>query len=618
MAGSRPDTLTKALPGLKRVVLRFAPYLRPHRPLLAGATAALIGATLMRLLEPWPLKFVIDRVVPSSVAGTGGSGIPAIDALDPMLLLALCAIGVVAIIGMRALFQYLATIGFALVGSRVLTEVRTSLFRHLQGLSLGFHTRAKTGDLTMRLIGDVGMLKETAVTAALPLAANVLVLAGMIAVMLVLDWQLALIALLPLPLLWLGSIRVGKKIQDVSRKQRRLEGDMAATAAEAMAGMRTVQALSIEDRAAESFTVANRRSLKDGVKAKRLAAGLERMVDLLVALATALVLYFGALQVMRARITPGDLIVFITYLKATFRPIRSYAKYTARLAKASAAGERVVELLDEVPDVRDAPEARPAPPLRGDVAFEDVTFAYRDGLPALERLSLRVAAGTSVALTGPSGAGKSTIASLLLRLHDPSGGRILFDGEDINGFTLTSLRAQVSLVPQETLLFRGTIAENIALGAGREVSEAEIEAAARRANAHDFIAALPDGYATECAERGATLSAGQRQRIAIARAMLRESPIIVLDEPTTGLDGGNEAAVTDAIWRLAAGRTTFLITHDLAQAARADRILFLDDGRIAEEGAHASLIARGGRYARLWRLQSKSPDLEARRDAVAG
>jgi ATP-binding cassette, subfamily B, bacterial len=618
MAGSRPDTLTKALPGLKRVVLRFAPYLRPHRPLLAGATAALIGATLMRLLEPWPLKFVIDRVVPSSVAGTGGSGIPAIDALDPMLLLALCAIGVVAIIGMRALFQYLATIGFALVGSRVLTEVRTSLFRHLQGLSLGFHTRAKTGDLTMRLIGDVGMLKETAVTAALPLAANVLVLAGMIAVMLVLDWQLALIALLPLPLLWLGSIRVGKKIQDVSRKQRRLEGDMAATAAEAMAGMRTVQALSIEDRAAESFTVANRRSLKDGVKAKRLAAGLERMVDLLVALATALVLYFGALQVMRARITPGDLIVFITYLKATFRPIRSYAKYTARLAKASAAGERVVELLDEVPDVRDAPEARPAPPLRGDVAFEDVTFAYRDGLPALERLSLRVAAGTSVALTGPSGAGKSTIASLLLRLHDPSGGRILFDGEDINGFTLTSLRAQVSLVPQETLLFRGTIAENIALGAGREVSEAEIEAAARRANAHDFIAALPDGYATECAERGATLSAGQRQRIAIARAMLRESPIIVLDEPTTGLDGGNEAAVTDAIWRLAAGRTTFLITHDLAQAARADRILFLDDGRIAEEGAHASLIARGGRYARLWQLQSYMPDPEARRDAVAG
>jgi ATP-binding cassette, subfamily B, bacterial len=267
-------------------------------------------------------------------------------------------VGVVVIIGLRALFQYLAKIGYALVGSRVLTEVRTHLFRHLQSLSLGFHTRAKTGDLTMRLIGDVGMLKETAVTAALPLAANVLVLVGMVVVMLVLDWQLALIALLPLPLLWLSSIRIGKKIQTISRKQRRIEGDMAATAAEAMASMRTVQALSIEDRAAQSFVGANRKSLKDGVKAKRLAAGLERSVDLLVALAIALVLYFGTLQVLRGRLTPGDLLVFITYLKATFRPIRSYAKYTARLAKASAAGERVVELLDEVPEIRDADGAR--------------------------------------------------------------------------------------------------------------------------------------------------------------------------------------------------------------------------------------------------------------------
>ena len=618
MAGSRPDTLARALPGLKRVVLRFAPYLRAHRPLLAGATIALIGSTLMRLLEPWPLKFVIDRVVPSSVAGSGGSGIAAVDALDPMLLLALCAAGVVIIIGLRALFQYLATIGFALVGSRVLTEVRTNLFRHLQGLSLGFHSRAKTGDLTMRLIGDVGMLKETAVTAALPLAANVLVLVGMVSVMLVLDWQLALIALLPLPLLWLGSIRIGRKIQDVSRKQRRLEGDMAATASEAMAGVHTVQALSIEDRAAASFTGANRRSLKDGVKAKRLAAGLERMVDLLVAIATALVLYFGALQVIRGRITPGDLIVFLTYLKATFRPMRSYAKYTGRLAKASAAGERVVELLDEVPDIRDAPDARPAPPLRGDIAVENVTFAYGDNLPALQGLSLEVAAGTSVALTGPSGAGKSSLAGLLLRLHDPGDGRILFDGTDIRGFTLASLRAQVSLVPQETLLFRATLAENIALGAGRDVSPAEIEQAARDANAHDFIAALPDGYATEVAERGATLSAGQRQRIAIARAMLRASPIIVLDEPTTGLDGANRAAVTEAIWRLAQGRTTFLITHDLAEAARADRILFLEGGRIREDGDHAGLIASGGRYARLWHTRSHHPETEARRDAVPG
>ncbi|WP_209428290.1 ABC transporter ATP-binding protein [Pararhodobacter sp. SW119] len=618
MAGSRPESLVKALPGLKRVLVRFAPYLRPHRPLLAGATFALIGATLMRLLEPWPLKFVIDRVVPANVAGSGGSGIAAVDALDPMLLLALCSVGVVAIIGLRALFQYLAKIGYALVGSRVLTEVRTHLFRHLQSLSLGFHTRSKTGDLTMRLIGDVGMLKETAVTAALPLAANVLVLVGMVVVMLVLDWQLALIALLPLPLLWLSSIRVGKKIQTISRKQRRIEGDMAATAAEAMASMRTVQALSIEDRAAQSFVGANRKSLKDGVKAKRLAAGLERSVDLLVALAIALVLYFGTLQVLRGRLTPGDLLVFITYLKATFRPIRSYAKYSARLAKASAAGERVVELLDEVPEIRDVAGATPAPALRGEVTFDRVSFGYRKEQPALEKLSLALASGQSVALTGPSGAGKSTLAALLLRLYEPSGGRILIDGHDIRDVTLASLRGQIGLVPQETILFRGTLAENIALGAGRDVTQAEIEAAARLANAHDFITALPDAYETDVAERGATLSAGQRQRIAIARAALRRCPILIFDEPTTGLDGDNEATVTDAIWRLARGKTSLLITHDLSQAAQADRIIFLDGGSVAEDGDHATLLARGGKYARLWARQQNSDDDGGPIHAVGG
>lgn len=604
MPGSRPETVAAALPGLRRVILRFAPYLRPHRAVLAGATGALIGATLMRLLEPWPLKFVIDRVVPSSLAGGEGSGVAAIDGLDPMTLLALCASGLVAVIALRAVFQYLATIGFAIVGNRVLTDVRGALFRHMQGLSLAFHSRARTGDLTTRLIGDVGMLKETMVTAALPLVANALVLVAMLGVMLWLDWQLALIALIPLPLLWFGSVRVGRKIQTVSRKQRKLEGDMAATAAEAMAGMRTVQALAIEDRAAQSFDGANRKSLKDGVKAKRLAAGLERGVDLLVALATALVLYFGALQVLRGRITPGDLIVFITYLKATFRPIRSYAKYTARLAKASAAGERVVELLDELPDIRDMPEARPAPDLRGEVAFEATAFSYGKGAPVLGPITVHVAPGTRVALTGPSGAGKSTLSGLMLRLYDPTAGRVLFDGTDIRDFTVDSLRLQTSLVPQETLLFRATLAENIALGAGRAVTRAEIEDAARRANAHDFIVALQDGYDTQVAERGATLSAGQRQRIAIARAVLRRSPILILDEPTTGLDGANEAAVEDAIWRLAKGRTTFCVTHDLGLAAQADRILYLDGGKLVEDGSHAELVARNGAYARLWRIQT--------------
>jgi ATP-binding cassette subfamily B protein len=460
------------------------------------------------------------------------------------------------------------------------------------------------------------MLKETAVTAALPLAANILILLGMTAVMLVLDWQLALIALLPLPLLWLSSVRTSKRIQTISRSQRKREGDMAATAAETMAGMRTVQALAIEDRAARHFAGANAKSLTEGVKAKRLAAGLERSVDVLVGVAIALVLWFGTLQVLRGRLTPGDLVVFLTYLKNTFRPIRSYAKYTARIAKATASGERVIELLDEMPVIADAPGARPAPPLAGHITFEDVHFGYGDGA-VLKGVTLDIPAGSRVAVTGLSGAGKSSLVSLVLRLHDPDAGRVLVDGVDIRDFTLKSLRSQTSLVPQETLIFRANVAENIALGAGRDVSRAEIEAAALRANAHDFIAALPEGYDTVIAERGATLSSGQRQRIAVARAILRQSPILVLDEPTVGLDRANEAAVAQAITHLAAGRTTLLVTHDLALAAQADRVLFLADGRILEDGSHAELIARGGRYAALWASRG-GVDIGEWRRAAAG
>lgn len=591
----RKNSLAEVMPSLRRIMARLAPYLRGHRGVLGGSVAALLAATAMKLLEPWPLKFVIDRVVPSAAGEEAAAAV-----LSPTVLLALCALGLVAIIGLKALFQYLSTVGFALVGNRVLTAVRTDLFRHLQTLSLGFHARARTGDLTMRLVSDVGMLKETAVTAALPLAANLLVLTGMLTVMLVLDWQLALLALSPLPVLWLVSLKLTRRIREVSRTQRKREGELAATGAETMAGIRTVQALGLEERAEADFGAASAKDLRAGVKGKRLAAGLERSVDVLTGIGLAIVLWFGTLQVMAGRISPGDLLVFITYLKNTFRPVREYAKYTARLAKAAAAGERVVALLDETPEVQDAPDAIIAPPLAGHVAFEDVSFGYGTDVPTLSGVSVDVAPGEMVAVTGPSGAGKSTFASLILRLYDPSEGRVLIDGHDLRSLTLESLRANIALVPQETLIFRGTLAENIALGAGREVTRDEIEAAARLANAHGFITAQPDGYDTEIAERGATLSAGQRQRIAIARAALRRAPILVLDEPTVGLDRTSEAAVTEAIWRLAEGRTTFVITHDLTMAARAGRILHLDGGQVAEDGTHAALLALNGRYAAMW------------------
>ena len=591
----RPEGLVEALPSLRRVLARLVPYMRGQRMLLAGSVTALLAATGTKLLEPWPLKFIFDRVVPSVVGQE-----PAAAALAPLTLLALCAGGLIAIIGLKALFEYLSKVGFALAGNRIVTAVRNDLFRHLQTLSLRFHTRARTGDLAMRLVRDVGMLKETAVTAALPLIANAFILVGMVVVMLVLDWQLALLALSPLPLLWLLSVRLTRRIHSVSRTQRRREGEMASTGAETMAGIRTIQALGLEEQASEEFNAISGQDLRMSVQGTRLAALLERSVDLLTGLGLAIVLWFGTRQVLDGRLSPGDLLVFVTYLKNTFRPVRQYAKYTARLAKAAAAGERVVSVLDEVPEVRDTREAVAAHGLAGAVTFDHVQFSYRADTSILKDLSLHVAPGKTIAITGASGAGKSTLISLLLRLYDPTKGSVQIDGHDLRTLTLASLRANIALVLQETLLFSGTLAENIALGAGREVTREEIEQAAKLANAHDFIAMQPNGYDTAIAERGATLSAGQRQRIAIARAALRHAPILVLDEPTVGLDRANEQAVIEAIWRLAKNRTTLLITHDLALAAQAGRIVHISGGRVAGDGNHMALLAQRGGYAAMW------------------
>jgi ATP-binding cassette subfamily B protein len=607
MGRKRPEGLRDALPGLNRVLAHLAPYIRGQRGLIAGGAAAMIAAVLAKLAEPWPLKIVIDHVVPVGAGGAPGTGIAAIDTLTMDQLLAVVAVGLVLAIGLRALFEYLATIAFALAGARILTRVRGDLFRHLQALPLSFHQTARTGDLTVRLISDIGMLKETAVTALMPLAVNTLVLAGMVGIMLWVDWQLALIALAPLPLLWLSTVKFGRRIQTVSRRTRATEGEMAATASEALSGIRTVQALGLEAGMQQSFAGANDAALTQDVKAKRLAAGLERLVDLLLAGAIAMVLYFGARSVMDGRITPGDLLVFITYLKNTFRPVRDYAKFSARLAKATAAGERVVELLQTRSTLADRPGAPALATSGAAILFENVRFGH-GGKPVLDALSLAIPPSQSVALTGHSGAGKSTLLGLALRLADPESGRIMIDGQDLREVTQDSLRRAFAFIPQETVLFRASVADNIAIAAGRKVTRAEIEAACRLAAAHDFIAALPEGYDTILAERGATLSAGQRQRLSLARGALRDAPILVLDEPTVGLDAESEALVSAAIWRLAEGRTTLIVTHDLALAARADRVVCLAEGRVAEDGTHAELLAQGGAYAQLWATQKGGRD----------
>ncbi|NNF58386.1 MAG: ABC transporter ATP-binding protein [Rhodothermaceae bacterium] len=605
----RPKTLRATLPGLGRTLRLVWPYTRRHRPLLGGAFAALFASVALRALEPWPLKLIFDQVLVPEHAATGGF----LGGLSPMALLGLAALAIVAIAVGRAWMNYLNRVGFALVGNRVLTDVRGDLYRHLQCLSLSFHSRTRAGDLVIRVIADIGMLQDVVVTALMPLVGSVLILVLMGALLLTLNVPLALLVLATLPLFLLPTTRLTKRIHQASRDQRRREGAMASTASESIHAIRVVQALALEERFAETFGGANRKSLKEGVKTKRLSARLEGFVQALTGLATALVLGYGVLLVLRGTLTPGDLLVFLSYLKAMFKPMQAFAKYTGRLAKAAAAGERVADLFERQPEVTDAPHAQPAPPLRGHVAFESVTFGYEPEQPVLRDVSLTVRPGQRVALVGPSGHGKSTLLSLLSRLYDVTDGAVRLDGHDVRNLTLASLRGQVAVVLQDNLLFAASIRDNIAYGAP-DATEADIEWAARLANAHDFIVAMPEGYDTTVSERGVTLSAGQRQRLAIARAAVRQTPLLLLDEPTTGLDEDNERAVVDALDRLAQGRTTFLVTHDLRHAERCDLILYLRDGRIAEAGSHAELMAKAGRYARLYRLEStdfaQAPSLE--------
>jgi ATP-binding cassette subfamily B protein len=571
---------------------------------MLGSLATLLMEVGLRLLEPWPLKVVFDRVI-NKMHGANGYRVTLFDIFDPVTLLAMMAIAMVAITGLRALAGYGSTIGFAKIGNRVLTRVRAQLYRHVQYLSLSFHARARSGDLVIRVISDVGLLQDVVVTAVLPMLAKALILVGMLALMFWLNWQLALVALAVFPLFWLRTVSMGRKINEVARLQRKREGAMAATAAESITAIKTVKALSLESAFEQQFSRQSEKNLKQDVRAKRLAAGLERSVDLLTAIAGALVLFSGTRLVLRKELSAGELLVFLAYLKNAFRPIQEFAKYTARLGKATAAGERVLDLLERVPEVRDLPEAVRAPVFRGEVRFEAVSFAYEPDQRLLREMDLEVKPGQRVALVGQSGSGKSTLVSLILRLYDPQQGRVTIDGRDIRDYTLESLRSQIGVVLQDNLLFAAPVRENIACGAPAATAE-EIEAAARLANAHEFIESLPQGYDTVLGERGVTLSHGQRQRIAIARAAIRQAPILILDEPMTGLDRKNQRAVMESLERLNQGRTTFLITHDLHHATDCDLILYLEGGQLLERGTHETLMQANGRYAALYRLQANT------------
>lgn len=593
---SRRNRIDRA--ALGRTLAMVRPHLGGQRTLMAGGVVALLAEVVFRVLEPWPTKFVVDAVTAqlgAQVPGAHRAGVG---------LLVLCGVAVVVIVGLRALMNYLATVAFALAGSRVATQLRAAVFAHIQALSDRYHATSRRGDLVQRLVGDVGKLQDVAVTAGLPLLANLVTLLVMGVVMLVIDPLLACVVVFAAAAFALSSRGSAAAITQASRKTRRGEGDLANTAQEAVGAIGVVHAYGLEEEIGRGFAGSNERARGEGVRAKRLAAGLERRTDLIVGIATALVLAGGGWRVLAGGMTPGDLVIFLTYLKTAMKPLRDLAKYTGRIARAVASGERVADLLDEPVDIADGPDSRRLGRVRGDIELRAIRFGYSPDAPVLHGVDLEIPAGQTVAIVGPSGAGKSTLGKLLPRLIDPDRGAVLLDGLDIRRITLASLRSHLALVPQETVLFSGTIRDNIRYGR-LTATDQEVEDAARAAHAHGFISRLPHGFDTVVGERGGTLSGGQRQRIAVARALLRDAPVVLLDEATTGLDPDAAARVLDAIDQLTDGRTTIAVTHEASLALRCDRVVWMEDGRIVLDGAPEHLMEEpSGRFA-AWVLTQR-------------
>ena len=582
-----------------RLIRTFHAEIAQEQRLIWASASTVIGGVVFRILEPWPLKFIYNSIFPAKIHILPFAFLRGLSQLS---LVAFFTLSMIAMTGLAATFEYLSTISMGAAASRILARIRGKLFLHLENLSLSFHARRKTGDLITHVTYDIDRMRDVTVNAVLPFFTNIFTLSAMVVAMFWMNWRLGWVVAVAFPVFFLVVYRLTARIKEKARVQRNQEAAVAATAAEAIGSIRTVQALSLQQKFLKVFSAANVKSLEAGNHVLQLAAGLERTVDLLSTATMAVILWLGVRTVLNGRLTAGDLIVFANYLRTSFKPIRQLAKYLGQMAGALASGDHVLELLTTSGEIHNGPHSVPARDFAGHIRFENVSFNYESQRIALHNISFEIKPGQKAALVGPSGSGKSTIASLLLRFHDPREGRILIDGCDLRHYTIESIRSQISIVMQDSPLFALSVRDNIACGAA-EASSEQVLLAAAIASAHDFIQHMPRQYDTLVGERGCTLSGGQRQRIAIARAAIRKSPIIILDEPATGLDRRNERAVTAALNRLSASRTTLLITHDLHAAQDADLILFISEGRITERGSHQSLMALNGEYAAMFHRQ---------------
>jgi len=583
--------------------LKLGHLLRPHRAMLAIAFIAVLGETVTDLLEPWPLKIVFDYVfgtkkMPSWMARMLGSTF-SVDKVG-ILHFAVLSVIVIAVIGAVSAYaeKYLTTS----VGQWVMHDLRRILYHHIQRLSLAFHDHKPTGDLISTVTTDIEAIQDFISQALLGIVVSVLTLAGMLVVMFYLDWRFTLIALSITPILFVVVYTYTRRIKQASRALRKKEGEVVSVVEEVLSSIRVVKAFARERYEQERLEQQSLESVEMALAARSLKAKLAPVVQVIVAAGTCLVLWYGVNLVLTGKMTPGSLLVFLLYLGKMYKPMRDLSKMTDTVSKAGVGYERIREVIETEDEIRNLPNAKKAPDFRGEIEFDHVSFAYTAGYATLSDVSFKVEAGQVAALVGPTGAGKSTIASLIARFYDPQSGAVRIDGMDVRNYKIKSVRRQISFVLQETMLFRAPVWQNIAYGKP-EASREEILRAAKLANADEFIRDMPQQYDTMLGEKGATLSGGQRQRIAIARAVIRNAPILILDEPTSNLDAASEELVFEALTRLMEGRTAIVIAHRLATVRRADVIFVLDHGTLVEQGTHATLLSAEGLYSHLYQIQ---------------
>jgi ATP-binding cassette subfamily B protein len=577
--------------------------LKPHKTALMLGGLAAIGDGAANLLQPWPMKIVLDNVLKQKRSGGWlNDFIARVTAGDPLAMLKFAALSVLVIAVIGALCSYAEKYYTTNVGQWVMHELRQRVYFHLQRLSVAYYDENRTGDLISRVTSDIDAIQSFISSGLLDAVVNVLTLVGMIGIMLYINWRFTLIALSIVPVLAMVVFRYTRSIKKAAREVRKKEGEIVSVIQEVLSSIRVVKAFSREDYEVHRLEEESLENVEIALRARNMKARLTPLVSVIVAVGTALVLWFGAKMALAGTLSAGSLVLFIWYLGKMYKPMQDLSKMTDSWSKATIGYERIREVLETDFEVKDLPGARTAPRLKGVVEFEHVSFAYDPKSPVLQDVNFRIEAGQVAAFVGPTGAGKSTIINLIPRLYDPTEGIVKLDGQDIRKFKQRSIREQISFVLQDTVLFCGPIWHNISYGKPN-ASREEIFKAAQAANAHEFIEKMPEGYDTLVGERGVTLSGGQRQRIAIARAVIRNSPILILDEPSSGLDAESEKLVFDALDVLMKGKTSIVIAHRLSTIRSADIIFVLKDGTIVEHGNHDQLTAAGGLYAELHDIQ---------------